>query len=73
MPCTPTLLQFPQFPQLLHQPVAQVLAQETIAAITPDQALQVAQTYFLEPYLSLVGPEEEVNSGLLARQEKDLG
>lgn len=36
--------------------------QETITAITPDQALQVAQTYFLEPYLSLVGPLEFLKS-----------
>lgn len=36
--------------------------QETIATISPERALQVAQTYFLEPYLSLVGPGDAVNS-----------
>ncbi len=40
--------------------------QDLIASITPEQALAVAQTYFLDPYISLVGPEDAINSGLSA-------
>jgi zinc protease len=36
--------------------------QEEVAAITPEMAQQVAQKYFIEPYVSLVGPAVAVNA-----------
>jgi predicted Zn-dependent peptidase len=34
--------------------------QQNVAAITADQIQQVAQRYFIEPYLSIVGPETAI-------------
>jgi len=36
--------------------------QTDINAVTPSDALAVANRYFIEPYLSLVGPEAIVSS-----------
>lgn len=36
--------------------------QAEIAQITPERAFEVAQTYFLDPYLSLVGPEDRITA-----------
>jgi len=38
--------------------------QEQIKALTPTELQQVAQTYFIEPYISLVGPESLTYSRL---------
>ncbi|TVQ47978.1 MAG: insulinase family protein [Gloeocapsa sp. DLM2.Bin57] len=36
--------------------------QEQIKAVTPEEMQKVAQAYFIEPYISLVGPEEVLDN-----------